>query len=62
MVRKVKGGPLPVAIPRCPGLRARFCRLLLSTMLEVFEARLSRVLSQEEEERKGKNKKRTIEW
>jgi len=42
--RKEKGGPLPVARPRWPGLRARFWRRLLSTMEDVLEARLSRVL------------------
>ena len=44
--RKEKGGPLPVARPRCPGLRARFCRRLLSTIEEVLEARLSLVLQE----------------
>lgn len=42
MARKEKGGPAAVR-PRCPGLRARFCLRLLSTMEEVLDARLSRV-------------------
>ena len=47
MVRKEKGGPLPDVMPRWPGLSARFCRRLLSTMDEVFDARLSLVLKRD---------------
>ncbi len=43
IARKLNGGPMLV-VPMWPGLRARFCRRLLSTMLEVLDARLSRVL------------------
>lgn len=43
MVRKLKGSPI-LLVPMWPGLNAGFCRLLLSTMLEVLDARLSRVL------------------
>lgn len=46
MVRKLKGGPMLV-VPMWPGLNAGFCRLLLSMMLDVLEARLSRVLSRQ---------------
>lgn len=46
MVWKEKGGPVLEAMPKCPGLRARFCRLLLSTTEDVLEARLSLVLKQ----------------
>lgn len=35
-----------LVVPMWPGLRAGFCRRLLSTMLEVLEARLSRVLKE----------------
>lgn len=55
IARKEKGGPLPVAMPRWPGLSARFCRRLLSTMEEVFDARLSLVL-----QRKNKRQKEII--
>lgn len=43
MARKLKGSPI-LLVPMCPGLSAGFCRLLLSTMLDVLDARLSRVL------------------
>lgn len=43
IARKLNGGPMLV-VPMWPGLRAGFCRRLLSTMLEVLDARLSRVL------------------
>lgn len=43
MVRKLNGSPI-LLVPMWPGLSAGFCRLLLSTMLDVLDARLSRVL------------------
>lgn len=43
MARKLNGSPMPL-VPMWPGLSAGFCRLLLSTMLDVLDARLSRVL------------------
>lgn len=43
MARKLNGSPI-LLVPMWPGLSAGFCRLLLSTMLEVLDARLSRVL------------------
>lgn len=43
MARKLKGSPM-LLVPMWPGLSAGFCRLLLSTMLDVLDARLSRVL------------------
>lgn len=43
VARKLNTGPTPP----CAGLRAGFWRLLLSTMLEVLEAKLSRVLKKE---------------
>lgn len=43
IARKLNGGPMLV-VPMWPGLRAGFCRRLLSTMLEVLDAKLSRVL------------------
>lgn len=47
MARKEKGVAVPVVMPRWPGLSARFCRRLLSTMEEVFDARLSLVLQRD---------------
>lgn len=44
--------------PMCLGLRAMFCRLVLSTLLDVLEARLSRVLGPRERKRKKEKKKR----
>ena len=44
MARKLKGRPMWPEVPMWPGLSAGFCLLLLSTMLDVLEARLSRVL------------------
>lgn len=44
MARKEKGGPFPVVMLRWPGLKARFCRRLLSTIEEVLDAKLSLVL------------------
>lgn len=43
MARKLNGSPI-LLVPMWPGLSAGFCRLLLSTMLDVLDARLSRVL------------------
>lgn len=43
MARKEKGGPFPVVMLRWPGLKARFCRRLLSTIEEVLDAKLSLV-------------------
>lgn len=43
MARKLNGSPM-LLVPMWPGLSAGFCRLLLSTMLDVLDARLSRVL------------------
>lgn len=43
MARKLKGSPI-LLVPMWPGLSAGLCRLLLSTMLDVLDARLSRVL------------------
>lgn len=45
MVRKLNGSPI-LLVPMWPGLSAGFCRLLLSTMLDVLDARLSRVLGE----------------
>lgn len=45
MARKLNGSPM-LLVPMWPGLSAGFCRLLLSTMLDVLDARLSRVLRQ----------------
>lgn len=47
MARKLNGSPM-LLVPMWPGLSAGFCRLLLSTMLDVLDARLSRVLHQKE--------------
>ena len=47
MEGKLKGRPILV-LPIWPGLNAGFCRLLLSTMLDVLDARLSRVLKIED--------------
>lgn len=47
------GGLLP---PMCLGLRAMFCRRLLSTLLDVLEARLSRVLGPRERERERRRR------
>lgn len=44
MARKENGGPFPVVMLRWPGLNARFCRRLLSTIEEVLDAKLSLVL------------------
>lgn len=43
MARKLNGSPI-LLVPMWPGLSAGFWRLLLSTMLDVLDARLSRVL------------------
>lgn len=48
MVRKLNGSPI-LLVPMWPGLSAGFCRLLLSTMLDVLDARLSRVLHDKDE-------------
>lgn len=45
-------------VPMCLGLRAKFCRRLLSTLLDVLEARLSRVLGPRERKRKKKQRKK----
>lgn len=45
MARKLNGSPI-LLVPMWPGLSAGFCRLLLSTMLDVLDARLSRVLQE----------------
>lgn len=49
MARKLKGSPI-LPVPMWPGLSAGFCRLLLSTMLDVLDARLSRVLCKQIQE------------
>lgn len=50
MARKLNGSPI-LLVPMWPGLSAGFCRLLLSTMLDVLDARLSRVLHRRQQER-----------
>lgn len=45
-------------VPMCLGLRAMFCRRLLSTLLDVLEARLSRVLGPRERKRKKEKKRK----
>lgn len=44
MLWNEKGGRLPEVMSRWPGLRARFWRLALSTIEDVFDAKLSLVL------------------
>lgn len=53
IARKLNGSPI-LLVPMWPGLSAGFWRLLLSTMLDVLDARLSRVLKKN----KKKNPKR----
>lgn len=53
MARKLNGSPI-LLVPMWPGLSAGFCRLLLSTMLDVLDARLSRVLRKRRQEVKSK--------
>lgn len=48
MARKLNGSPM-LLVPMWPGLSAGFCRLLLSTMLDVLDARLSRVLHRKQD-------------
>lgn len=49
MARKLNGSPI-LLVPIWPGLSAGFCLLLLSTMLDVLDARLSRVLHKRQHE------------
>ena len=55
MARKLNGSPM-LLVPMWPGLSAGFCRLLLSTMLDVLDARLSRVLHQKQNTEREKLK------
>ena len=58
MARKLKGRPMWPEVPMWPGLSAGFCLLLLSTMLDVLEARLSRVLPPQDKDSTGVIKER----